>query len=112
MPRLVRHRGGFRPAHLQGPTPPPAEGEADLHKGVQWICLRACALSRRRLIAVLDVFTSGCSLVRDANTAHGRHATATGKVRQKGFFGGVNKFHEIITHVLIVLLLQMEMMTF
>ena len=34
MPRLVRHGGGFRPAHLQGPTPPPAEGEADLHKGV------------------------------------------------------------------------------
>ena len=90
MPRLVRHGGGFRPAHLQGPTPPPAEGEADLHKGVQWISLRACVLSRWQLIAVLDLFTSGCSLVRDANTAHGRHATATGKVRQKGFFGGVN----------------------
>ena len=38
----------------------------------------------------LILFTSGCSLVRDANTAHGRHATATGKVRQKGFLGGVN----------------------
>ena len=38
----------------------------------------------------LILFTSGCSLVRDAHTAHGRHATATGKVRQKGFFGGVN----------------------
>ena len=40
MPRLVRHGGGFRPTHLQGPSPPPTEGEADLHKGVQWICVR------------------------------------------------------------------------
>ena len=54
MPRLVRHGGGFRPAHLQGPTPPPAEGEADLHKGFQWICLRVLY---RELIAVLDFFT-------------------------------------------------------
>ena len=31
--RLVRHRGGLRPAHLQRLAAPPSEGEAHLHQG-------------------------------------------------------------------------------